>query len=83
MPNRDPLKCEERRGNGARHEGTGQGRHEEDSTARTARNRAVVSTPEGRKSTSTRDERRAALLEAMAVPAPWKRLGDLLPEVTS
>ncbi len=47
---RDPMKCEERRGNGARHEGSGQGRHAEDSTGRAARNRAVMSTPEGRKS---------------------------------
>jgi hypothetical protein len=37
-----------------------------------------VSTPRGRK--STRDERRAALLEAMDVPAPWKRLADVTPE---
>lgn len=35
-------------------------------------------TPERRK--SPRDERRAALLEGMGVPAPWRRLGDVLAE---
>lgn len=81
MPNRDPMKCEEPACRPARRERSGQGRREEDTTGRGAHDCAVMSTPEGRK--STRDERRAVLLEGMGVPAPWKRLGDVLSEVAS
>lgn len=78
MPHRDAVKREGRPARGARRQDRGNGIGSKSNTLG-ARDRAVMSTPGGRK--STRDERRAAILEAMAVPAPWKRLGDVLPEV--
>lgn len=79
MPHRDAMRREERPGRGAHQRGRGKGTDAKDSTGSAVRNRAVMSAPRGRK--STRDERRAALLEVMDVPAPWKRLGDVLSEV--
>jgi len=81
VPHRDAVKREERPGRGAHQRGRGKGTDAKDSTGSAVRNRAGSSTPAERK--STRDETRAALLDAMDVPAPWKRLGDVLPEVTS
>lgn len=63
---RDPMRSEERPGKGAHHEGMGQGRGAKDSTSvceGTAGNRR-----RGRKST-TRTERRVALLVAMGAAA--------------
>ena len=80
MPHRrDPMNATSAGANGARHQGRGKGTEPKDSTGSTARNRAAaVSTPPERK--STRDERRAALLEGMGVPAPWRSLGEVLAE---
>jgi len=62
MPHRrDPMKTEERRWNGAQVQGE-RDRHGKDSTESAARNRAVGSTPEGRKSPWTR------LADALADP---------------
>lgn len=79
MPHRrTPLKTEEPPWPAARRHGEGD-EHREDSTGRATRNRAVATTPRERK--STRPERREALLEAMGVPAPWRKLGDVLADV--
>lgn len=63
MPHREPLEHEERPARGARRQDR-RDRHPKDSTGSAARNRAVVSTPEERKS----------------APGPWKRLADVLVE---
>ena len=74
MPHRrDPMKCEERPGRGAQRQGEGGNWQAKDSTP--VSHGTAGYTPGGRK--STRDERRTALLEAMDVPAPWKRLADV------
>ena len=75
MPHKDAKSAG---ANGARRQGKRDNWRGEDSTPAPGRNRPVVSTPPKRK--STRDERRTALLEAMEVPAPWKRLADVTPE---
>ena len=72
MPHRDAKSAG---ANGARRQGKRDNWRGENSTSAPGRNRPVVSTPPERK--STRDERRTALLEAMEVPAPWKRLADV------
>ena len=66
MPHRD-LKTEERRWNGAQVQGEGD-RHGKDSTGSAARNRAVSSTPEGRKSGWVR-------LADVISAAPWAEPG--------
>ncbi len=71
---RDPMKSEERPGKGAHHEGMGQGRGLKDSTDGTPRNRAVMSTPAGRKSARAGRQvagqlRRAAEREVLAADA--------------
>lgn len=73
-----PHRSEERPGRGAQRQNEGDRTETKDSTGSAARNRPVVSTPPERK--STRDERRAALLEGMGVPAPWRSLGEVLAE---
>ena len=75
MPHRKAMRRDERPARGAHHRGRGKGTDAKDSTE-PGSERAVMSTPEGRK--STRDERRAVLLEGMGVPAPWRRLGDIV-----
>lgn len=77
MPHRG-QKRDERPRQAARRLDKGNRTDREDSTGRADSNRAVMSTPPERK--SPRDERRAALLEGMGVPAPWRRLGDVLAE---
>lgn len=63
MPQRrDPMKCEERPARGARRRGRRDNWQAKDSTGCAARNRAVGSTPEGRKSPWTR------LADALADP---------------
>lgn len=47
---RDPMKCEERRANGARHEGSGQSRRAKDTTS--VSRGTAANTPPGRKSAS-------------------------------
>ncbi len=71
-----PHRREERPGRAAHHRGRGKGTDAKDSTPVSLGTAGY--TPGGRK--STRDERRTALLEAMEVPAPWKRLADVTPE---
>ena len=73
MPHKDAKSAG---ANGARRQNERDNRHPKDSTAAPARNRPVVSTPPERK--SSRDERRAALLDAMGVPAPWHKLADVV-----
>lgn len=75
MPHRD-LETEERPWRAAQRQGKGNRTETKDSTEGGSK-RAGVSTPSGRKS---RDERRAALLEAMGVPSPWRRLSEVLAE---
>lgn len=66
MPHRrDPMNATSAGANGARHQGRGKGTEPKDSTGSAARNRAVVSTPPGRKSG----------------PGRWVRLADLVSEV--
>jgi hypothetical protein len=78
VPHRDAVKREGRPARGARRQNRGNGTAPKSSTLDVSEGPEGY-TPEGRK--STRDERRAVLLEGMGVPAPWKRLGDVLSEV--
>ncbi len=77
MPHRrDPINAKSAGANGAQHRGKRDNWQAKDTTG-AGNERAVSSTPEGRK--SPRDERRASLLEAMVpVPSPWTRLADAL-----
>lgn len=72
-----PHRSEERPGRGAQRQNEGNRTETKDSTSSVAEVHEGY-TPERRK--STRDERRAALLEGMGVAAPWKRLGEVLAE---
>lgn len=78
MRSRDPVKCDERRAMALITKRSGQGRRQEDSTAPAARNRAVMSTPEGRKSPAAGRQvagqiRRAAECKLLATRA--ERIG--------
>lgn len=71
---RDPMKGNEPAGRPAHHGGMGQGRGLKDSTDGTSRNRAVMSTPEGRKFVTAGRQvagqlRRAAECELLATRA--------------